>query len=131
MLLFLESILILAWTRLLLRVAPARALRGALGSDSERSVGGDGRVVVQAFNRAARLAPFGHTCLHRALAVQRMLLRRGVTTNLRIGLGRKPNLFPGHAWLESDGALVNDDAETVARYVPLTISESALRMAFE
>jgi len=49
---------------------------------------------------------------------------------LQIGLGHRPQLFPGHAWLEIDGAIVNDDPEIVSRYVPLTISETALLMSY-
>ena len=131
MTLLLESLLTLAWMRLLLRFAPGRALRGALdGAASARVAASQQHNVVETFKSTARRTPFGHTCLHRSLALQRMLARRGIVTTLRVGLGRKPNLFPGHAWLECDGVIVNDDAEVVSRYVPVTISESALEMAY-
>jgi Transglutaminase-like superfamily len=123
-----ESLLTLAWMRVLLRVAPSRALRGVLGEEAGGRAA-DPRVIA-AFHRAAARAPFGHTCIHRALALQRVLARRGTAATLRIGIGRKPNLFPGHAWLEIDGAVVGDDAELVSRYVPLAISESALEVSF-
>jgi len=129
-LLLLESLLTLVWMRLLLRFAPGRALRGSLDGAASEIAGSDAGNVVETFKRTARRTPFAHTCLHRSLALQRMLARRGVVTTLRVGIGRKPNLFPGHAWLERDGVVVNDDAEVVARYVPLTISESALEMAY-
>ena len=123
-----EAFLTLAWMRVLLRVAPARALRGVLsGAGGGAAVD---RRVVEGFNRVAARTPIAHTCIHRSLALQRMLARRGAGVTLRIGLGRRPNLFPGHAWLERDGAAVNDDAELVARYEPLTVTESALTVAF-
>jgi hypothetical protein len=68
--------------------------------------------------------------MHRSLALQRILGRRGIAATLQVGLGRRPKLFPGHAWLEIDGAIVNDDPAIVARYVPLTISETALQMSY-
>lgn len=123
-----ETFLTLAWMRVLLRVAPGRAFRGVLVGRGGGAV--VDRRIVEGFNRTAARTPIGHTCIHRALALQRMLARRGIGVTLRIGLGRKPNLFPGHAWLERDGAVVNDDAELVARYEPLTLSQSALEVAF-
>jgi hypothetical protein len=123
-----EAFLTLAWMRVLLRVAPGRALRGVLRADG-RGAAVDRRVI-DGFNRVAAHTPIAHTCMHRSLALQRMLARRGMPVTLRVGLGRKPNLFPGHAWLERDGAVVNDDAELVARYEPLTLTESALAVAF-
>jgi hypothetical protein len=114
--------------RVLLRLTPSRVLRGVLtGGEGEATVD---RRVIDVFNAAASRTPFRHTCIHRALALQRMLARRGAAATLRIGIGRRPNLFPGHAWLEIDGRPLYDDAEVIARYEPLTISESALQVAF-
>jgi hypothetical protein len=127
LLLAVESFLTLAWVRVLLRFSPRRVLRGVLDVHGDREL--DARVV-NVFGRVAARTPIAHNCMHRALALQRMLARRGIAANLRIGIGRKPNLFPGHAWLEVGGVVVNDDAEVVARYVPLTISESALEVTY-
>src|SRR4051812_46225955 len=128
LLLAVESFLTLAWVRVLLRFAPRRVLRGVLAiAPKGREL--DARIV-NVFGRVAARTPVAHNCMHRSLALQRMLARRGVSAELRIGIGRKPNLFPGHAWLEVDGVVVNDDAEVVAPYVPLTISESALEVTY-
>ena len=122
-----ECFLTLAWMRVALRVVPQLVLRGVIAPAGGGS--GDCREIVAIFNRVASQSLFGHTCMHRALALQRVLGRRGMAATLRIGLGRKPQLFPGHAWLEIDGAIVNEDPEMIARYTPLTISETALRMS--
>jgi len=114
--------------RLLLRFAPKRALRGVLGCEGGRPA--DERVIAIFRNTAARV-PFAHNCMHRSLALQRMLARRGTAATLRIGLGAKPNLFPGHAWLECGGAVINDDPELVTRYTPLVISQSALEVTYQ
>ncbi|MEA2569051.1 MAG: Transglutaminase-like superfamily [Acidobacteriota bacterium] len=128
LLLAVESFLMLAWVRLVLRVSPRLALRGVLDVPSH---GGavDARLV-HVFGRVTSRTPLAHNCMHRALALQRMLSRRGVAAKLCIGIGRKPNLFPGHAWLEVDGVVVNDDADVVSRYVPLMISQSALEVTY-
>jgi Transglutaminase-like superfamily len=124
-----ESVVTLAWVRLLLRVAPRRALRGVLEQ------GGEGRPadprVAAIFRRTMARVPFAHNCMHRSLALQRMLARRGTSAQLRIGLGAKPDLFPGHAWLEWGGAVINDDPELVRRYAPLVITQSALEVTYQ
>jgi hypothetical protein len=123
-----ESFLTLAWVRVLLRFSPRRVLRGVLEvATSGRAL--DPRIV-HVFGRVSARTPLAHNCMHRSLALQRILARRGIAAKLCIGIGRKPNLFPGHAWLEVDGVVVNDDAEVVSRYVPLTISESALEVTY-
>jgi len=128
LLIALESCLTLAWVRLMLRLAPRRVLRGVLGREDGRPA--DERVIA-AFRRTAARVPFAHNCMHRSLALQRMLARRGTAATLRIGLGAKPNLFPGHAWLECGGAVINDDPELVTRYTPLVISQSALEVTYQ
>ncbi len=45
------------------------------------------------------------TCLVRALAGRRMLWRRGIRSELRIGVAKSPD-FQAHAWLECDGTIV-------------------------
>jgi hypothetical protein len=128
LLLAVESFVTLAWVRLVLRLSPRLALRGVL------DVPAHGRAVdprlVHVFGRVTARTPLAHNCMHRALALQRMLSRRGVAVKLCIGIGHKPNLFPGHAWLEVDGVVINDDADVVSRYVPLMISQSALEVTY-
>lgn len=128
-----EAFLTLAWMRALLRIAPARALRGVLAREHAIDNGGGATIdrrLIDTFNRVAARTPIAHNCMHRSLALQRMLARRGIASTLRIGIGRRPNLFPGHAWLECGGVVINDDAALVARYEPLTLTESALTLAF-
>jgi hypothetical protein len=124
-----ECLVTLAWMRVALRFMPARVLRGVIAPAGDGAVR-DCAAIGAIFNRVAGRSVFRHTCMHRALALQRMLARRGIAANLQIGLGRRPKLFPGHAWLEVGGAIVNDDPQIVARYVPLTISETALRQIY-
>jgi hypothetical protein len=83
------------------------------------------------FRSTVERVPFAHNCMHRSLALQRMLARRGTAAQLRIGIGAKPNLFPGHAWLECGGTVINDDPELVSRYAPLVISQSAIEVTYQ
>jgi hypothetical protein len=125
-----ECFATLAWMRVALRLMPQRVLRGVIAPRPRGRRSGDPVVIGAIFNRVAATHPLAHTCMHRSLALQRVLARRGIAAALQIGLGRRPALFPGHAWLEVGGAIVNDDPEIVARYVPLNISETALRMSY-
>lgn len=49
--------------------------------------------------RASRVLP-GTTCIHRALAGQRMLLRRQIPARIVLGLRKSTEAVEGHAWLE-------------------------------
>jgi hypothetical protein len=123
-----ESFATLVWMRAVLRFAPERALRGVLEASGDGGPADAQLLAVFAF--VAARTPVAHNCMHRSLALQRMLARRGTAARLCIGIGRRPNLFPGHAWLECGGTVINDDPELVARYAPLTITQSALEATY-
>lgn len=59
------------------------------------------RQVERALLRTSRLVP-GTTCIHRALAGQRMLLRRRLRARVILGLRKGRGSLEGHAWLEVD-----------------------------
>jgi len=63
-------------------------------------------------------------CLPRALAVARVLSRRGVASQVRVGVRRADDRFGGHAWVEWNGLVLNDSGWSVATYVPI---DDALR----
>jgi hypothetical protein len=48
--------------------------------------------------RVARLLPWRPTCLRQALAVQRMLRRRNIPCQLRLGV-TNPSIGAAHAWV--------------------------------
>ena len=77
----------------------AEALAAEPGSmefdDGERCV----LCVERALRRVSRFVP-GATCIHRALAAQRMLVGRGLQTEVVIGLRRQQDEIEGHAWIE-------------------------------
>ena len=118
-LLALEALATLAWARILLRIAPSRVLRAAI-VDRDEGCDPDPQLI-EIFQRVASRAPIAHTCMHRSLALQWMLARRKSHARFCIGVGEKPRLLPGHAWLEMRGEILNDAPELVRRYTPLVI----------
>jgi hypothetical protein len=74
-------------------------------------------LVDRAVRRAARYMPRA-TCLTRALASHTLLARRGIHTQLRIGVVKGANgQLLAHAWLERDGARLVP-TEEVDKYLP-------------
>jgi len=112
-----EAFATLVWARLALRFAPRRVLRAAVVERGETR--DPNPRLIEIFARVAARAPFHHTCIHRSLALQRILARRGVHARLCIGVGEKPRVLPGHAWLEVRGQIINDQPDMVRRYRPL------------
>ncbi|HEX6041226.1 lasso peptide biosynthesis B2 protein [Longimicrobium sp.] len=66
---------------------------------------------------AGAFFPGRAVCLEQSLALYVLLRRRGVRAELRLGV--VPSPFHAHAWVEVDGVPVNEDAETVARFLPM------------
>lgn len=64
----------------------------------------------------ARRSPWRANCLQRSLVLWWFLLRRGVSSEIRIGVRRSPGSPSGsrqldfHAWVESQGRVLNDRA---------------------
>lgn len=75
--------------------------------------------------RSARLAQrlvkhatgIGGNCLVRSLTLWTMLSRRGIPTNLRVGFRKRDGRIDGHAWLELDGAPINESLQETLTYV--------------
>lgn len=125
--LILQGFFWLLLVRLLLRVAPVRRLQGWLlrGGVTARAQAIPLRTlrdVGWAVDRAARLVP-GAVCLCQALVVQTLLQRRGVSSELRIGVARDASgAFIAHAWVEAEGVTVIGGA-TDTSFVPLWTME--------
>jgi hypothetical protein len=78
---------------------------------------------------AARYCPGGASCLVRSLALLRLLRRRGIGAELRVGVGRTAPALEAHAWVELDGVPVNDAPDVAARYTPFAGSLLGARFA--
>jgi len=69
---------------------------------------------------AGRHAPVNATCLKKALVLSWLLGRRGIRTELRIGVARDNGSLKGHAWLLSDGQAIlgHQEIERHERLLP-------------
>ena len=66
---------------------------------------------------AHHVLPAGN-CLTRSLYLQWLLRRRGVPTDLRIGVQLADGRLLAHAWVEYAGTPLNDAPDVALRYAP-------------
>ncbi|MBB4638475.1 lasso peptide biosynthesis B2 protein [Longimicrobium terrae] len=69
---------------------------------------------------AGAFFPGRAVCLEQSLSLYLLLRRRGVPAELRLGV--TPSPFHAHAWVELHGEPVNEDAETVAKFLPMPVA---------
>lgn len=67
-------------------------------------------------NIAALHVPFPATCLTRSLLLGWILRRRGVASQLRMGVRLTHGVLDAHAWVEHEGRPINDTQENVERF---------------
>jgi Transglutaminase-like superfamily len=85
-----------------------------LPADSERQI----LKACQAQRIVKRSTGVAGNCLVRSLTLWTLLLRRGVSTDLRVGFRKRDGRFEGHAWVEHAGAPINEDANETKTFVP-------------
>ncbi len=90
---------LLAWTR-----RPGRGLDGPLPADRVHHLSW----LVTAVARMLHLK-----CLAQSLALLRVLARRGVATDLRIGVRTGHGQLMAHAWIEWNGHVLNDTEDAL------------------
>jgi hypothetical protein len=78
---------------------------------------------------ATRHLPWHSTCLERSLVLRRLLAKRGLDTELCIGVRKERETLQAHAWLEKGGEVVNDSPLTTAAYARLVASDKAYAAA--
>ena len=90
----------------------------------------DVRVAVRMVNAAARYG-LGATCLEKSLTLWWLLRREGIVSNVRIGARKASGKFEAHAWVERDGAALNEPGAAHRHYAtfdaafPMQSSESS------
>ena len=67
--------------------------------------------IATAVNRAARLVRIPANCLTRSLLLGWLLRRRGVASQLRIGVKMNNGSLAAHAWVEYAGIPINDQPD--------------------
>lgn len=79
-----------------------------------------------AVSRSAENGIFRPLCLVRALALQRMLHRRGVRgSHICVGVAQRRGRFVAHAWVQYGDTVLGDAESNVRRYVQLPALEFA------
>lgn len=123
--LIVEAALQLARASLELRLAPSRRTAALLGTLQEPGAAErvrpdelrEATLVGKRVADVARRLPWRPTCLRQALAVQRMLRRRGILGELHLGVTAGAGAT-AHAWVTVAGHPVAG-AQGLERYVPL------------
>jgi hypothetical protein len=76
-------------------------------------------------NIAALHSPFPATCLTRSLLLGWMLRRRGVASQLRLGVRLTEGVLDAHAWVEYAGIPINDRLDVIGQYATFAEAPSA------
>ena len=121
-----EAIAELSRASIELRVVPSSKAIGRLGILSEPDAHDsaaerlpEAELLGRSVTRAANALPWRPTCLPQALAVKRMLRRRGIGSELHLGV-TSPALGQAHAWVTVGGEPVVGRAG-LEQFVPLTL----------
>jgi len=67
---------------------------------------------------AALHSLFDATCLERSLVLWWLLARRGISSQLRIGVRKSGEKFEAHAWVERDGIAIAEPEASHRHYAP-------------
>jgi hypothetical protein len=84
------------------------------------------RLLGEAVNLAAKHTVLPVTCLTRSMLLHWLLHRRGVASELRIGVQITGGVFAAHAWVECGGEPVNDQSDIGAKFSAFADDLSAL-----
>ena len=67
-------------------------------------------------NSAARLLFRREACLERSILLWSLLRRRGIESELKIGVVTEDSTMRAHAWIEIDGEPINEPPDTNQRF---------------
>ncbi len=76
-------------------------------------------------NAADRRGLVHPSCLAKSLTLWWLLARQGIPSQLRIGIRKEEEKFKAHAWVERDGAALNDPEEHHQHYSAFDAAFSA------
>lgn len=76
---------------------------------------------------AARRGPHRPKCLAESLVLWSLLRRRGIESDIHIGVRKKEGGFAAHAWVEHGGRPLNDAPDVRDRYAAFPSTSSTVR----
>jgi len=77
-------------------------------------------------NAADRHGLVHPSCLAKSLTLWWLLARQGITSHLRIGIRKEAGTFEAHAWVEREGAALNEPEEHHHHYAAFDAAFSSL-----
>jgi hypothetical protein len=117
---FLISLGVTLSFRLLGVISTQRRLRAWAESGSRSVPGAGAEDLIRSVRRAQLLVRrntgFEGSCLVRSLTMWALLLRMGVSVDLRIGMRKREGKIEGHAWVEYQGTPLNEAPSTISTY---------------
>ena len=103
------------WKTVLAWLAPGTTIpTGPIDPDLVHSA----REIARLEQAAARHIFFHANCLEQSLTLWWLLHSRGIAAKLRIGARKDAGRFEAHAWVEFDGAVLNDAGSEHLHFVP-------------
>jgi hypothetical protein len=86
----------------------------------------DTQTIVKMVGAAVNEGMYRANCLERSLTLWWLLRRVGIASQLKFGVRKEREKLEAHAWLELDGAVLNDDPDVHTDYSPFTGDIAAL-----
>jgi Transglutaminase-like superfamily len=101
-------------------------LSDALPEHDPALVSKDAAVTAHMVNAADRHGLVHPSCLAKSLTLWWLLARQGIPSHLRIGIRKEKEKFEAHAWVECDGAALNELDEHHQHYAAFDAAFSSL-----
>jgi transglutaminase superfamily protein len=125
--LFLRAAVLLPFISVSLRLRGFRATQSSLqkrlpraltgGSDQSSGAQSESTALTARMVRSAAQRTWGNpACLEQSLALWWLLGRQGIASSVRIGTRKTDQKFEAHAWVECDGAALNEAEEPHQHY---------------
>jgi len=120
-----SSLVLLPWCALLLRRFGFQHTRDVFlgqGSPTQMALGETqqfdlAKRIARAVNIAAVYGAYRANCLKRSLVLCRQLRRRGLKPELILGAAVENGDFFAHAWVETNGTIINDRNDVNDRFI--------------
>jgi len=103
------------WRRVMKWLAPGTTKCAGVG---DSAVIGTAHAIARFEQSAARHLFLRTNCLEQSLALCWLLRRRGIAAALRIGARKESGRFEAHAWVELEGAVLNEAQEQHRHFAP-------------
>ena len=103
-----------------------RFLSNKSGEQDPTEVSERAALTAHMVNVADRYGLVHPSCLAKSLALWWLLRRQGIAADLRIGIQKENEKFAAHAWVERDGAALNEPEEHHRHYAAFDAALSSM-----